>query len=249
MTAKELLQKISAEYRDILGEKLVGIYAHGSLAFGCYNEKTSDLDFIAVVNDTLSQSEKTALVKVLSEHEKYAPEKGFEMSVVLSEHCKDFVYPTPFELHYSATYRDDALNDSEGFAERMHGRDHDLAAHFTVIREVGFAVCGKAISEVFGEVPREYYLDSITRDIEDAAELIEYNPVYYTLNLCRVLAFKRGAGVLSKLQGAQWASGNIPPVFAAVANEALGSYRTGEPFPEDMPVTAFAEYMLSEINS
>ena len=249
MTAKELLRKISAEYSGILGEKLVGIYAHGSLAFGCYNEKTSDIDFIAVVKQPLSAEEKTALVKVLQELEKYAPEKGFEMSVVMSEHCKNFVYPTPFQLHYSIAYRDDALSDTEGFARRMHGKDHDLAAHFTVIREVGFLVCGKAISEVFGEVPRECYLDSITRDIEDAAELIEYNPVYYTLNLCRVLAFKRSAGVLSKVQGAQWADGNIPPVFATVANEALNSYRTGEPFPEDMPITAFAEYMLSEINS
>ncbi len=249
MTAKELLQKISAEYSVILGEKLVGIYVHGSLAFGCYNEKTSDIDFIAAVNEPLSLNEKTALITVLMKLEQYAPEKGFEMSVVLSEHCKSFVYPTPFELHYSIAYREDALSDTEGFAERMHGKDYDLAAHFTVIREVGFAVCGAEVSEVFGEVPREHYLDSITRDISGAAEDSEYNPVYYTLNLCRVLAYKRGAGVLSKAQGAEWASGNIPPVFAAVAAEAVNSYRTGEPFPEDMPITAFAEYMLSEINS
>ncbi len=248
MTAKELLEKISEEYSAILGEKLVGIYVHGSLAFGCYNQKTSDMDFIAVANEPLVQDEKTALIKVLLGLEKYAPEKGFEMSVVLSEHCKDFVYPTPFELHYSAAYRDDALNDNEGFAERMHGKDYDLAAHFTVIREVGFALCGNEISEVFSEVPREHYLDSIMRDIGDAADYIEYNPLYYILNLCRALAYKRGAGVLSKEQGAQWAGVNIPPVFAAVTNEALNCYKTGGAFPDDLPITAFAEYMLNEIN-
>lgn len=248
MTAKELLQRAAEEYSAILGEKLVGIYVHGSLAFGCYNEKTSDIDFIAAVNQPLFLEEKSAIIKALLELEQYAPEKGFEMSVVLTEHCRNFVYPTPFELHYSVTYREDALSDTEGFAERMHGKDYDLAAHFTVLREVGFAVRGAEIAEVFGDVPREHYLDSITRDISGAAEDIEYNPVYYTLNLCRVLAYKRGAGVLSKLQGAEWASGNIPPVFAAIADEALDCYRTGEQFPEDMPITAFAEYMLNEIN-
>ncbi len=249
MTAKELLQRIAEKYKAVLGGKLVGIYVHGSLAFGCYNERTSDIDFIAVVNEPLSVDEKTALVKTLSELEKHAPEKGFEMSVVLLQHCRSFVYPTPFELHYSMTYREDVINDAGGFAERMHGRDYDLAAHFTVIREVGYALCGADISEVFGEVPKEHYLDSITRDISGAAEDIEYNPVYYTLNLCRVLAYKRGGGVLSKAEACEWADGNIPPVFAAVAGVALDSYRTGEPFPEDMPITAFAEYMLSEINS
>lgn len=248
MTVEKLLEKTAEEYKAVLSKKLAGVYVHGSVAFGCFNEKTSDIDFIAAVNEPLSHDEKTALIKALLESEKSAPEKGFEMSVVLTEHCRNFVYPTPFELHYSASYREDALNDAEGFAERMHGEDYDLAAHFTVIREVGFEVCGAEISEVFGEVPREHYLDSIMRDIADAAEYIEYNPVYYTLNLCRVLAYKRGAGVLSKVQGAEWASGNIMPVFAAVAREALNCYRTGEPFPEDMPITAFAEYMLNEIN-
>jgi len=42
--------------------------------------------------------------------------------------------------------------------------------------------------------------------------------------------------------------GNVPPVFSAVIGEALDCYRTAEPFPEDMPITAFAEYMLSRIN-
>lgn len=248
MTANKLLEKVAEGYRLILGDRLVGIYVHGSLAFGCYNEKTSDIDFIAVVDKPLSAEVKTALVKTLLELEQYAPEKGFEMSVVLLQHCKSFAYPTPFELHYSVAYREDAQNDTAGFAERMHGKDSDLAAHFTVLREVGYAVCGADIAEVFGEVPEKHYSDSIRRDIEDAAELIEYNPVYYTLNLCRVLAYKRGGGVLSKAQGAEWAANNIPPVFAAMAAEALNSYRTAEPFPEDMPLTAFAEYMIREIN-
>ncbi len=248
LTANELLEKVAEKYKEILGNNLVGIYVHGSLAFGCYNDKVSDIDFIVVVYEPLSVEEKTELIKALTALERYAPEKGFEMSVVLKEHCSEFAYPTPFELHYSAAYRKDALDDSGRFAESMHGADHDLAAHFTVIKEVGYKVCGAEIDEIFGKVPREYFLDSIKRDIADAAEYIGYNPVYYALNLCRVLAFVKTGAVVSKVQGAEWAIENIPPVYAAIASEALSRYNTSEPFPEDMPIAAFAEYMLNEIN-
>ena len=248
LTANELLEKVAEKYKEILDNKLAGIYIHGSLAFGCYNDKVSDIDFIAVVYEPLSVEKKTELIKALTVLEKYAPEKGFEMSVVLKKHCLEFVYPTPFELHYSVAYRKDALDDSRRFAESMHGADYDLAAHFTVIKEVGYKVCGAEIDEIFGDVPREYYLDSIKRDIADAAEYIGYNPVYYALNLCRVLAFVKTGAVVSKQEGAEWAMKNIPPVYAVIAAEALNSYTTSVPFPEDMPIVAFAEYMLNEIN-
>lgn len=250
MTADELLKRIAERYREILGDDLTGIYVHGSLAFGCFNAKCSDVDFIVVTERQPDTAEKTAMTEVLLSLSDAAPEKGFEMSVVLSEHCGSFVYPTPFELHYSDAYKDDASEDITGFCERMHGTDHDLAAHFTVLREVGYAVCGKAVGEVFGEVPAEHYLDSIMRDIGGAVEDIGYNPVYYILNLCRVLGYRKGAGVLSKEQGALWAAEQLAPVWAEVVREALRCYRTGEEYPadEDIPLSFFAEYMLGEIN-
>lgn len=41
----------------------------------------------------------------------------------------------------------------------MHGVDRDLAAHITVVRQVGITLCGKNIREVFGEIPKADYLD------------------------------------------------------------------------------------------
>ncbi|WP_161567304.1 hypothetical protein [Acidilutibacter cellobiosedens] len=40
---------IHGEYQTILGDNLVGIYVHGSIAFGCFHEEKSDIDFIAVI--------------------------------------------------------------------------------------------------------------------------------------------------------------------------------------------------------
>ena len=54
----------------------------------------------------------------------------------------------------------------------MNGVDYDLAAHITVIRQVGICLCGKPIAAVFEQVPRENYLDSICRDVQDAPCLL-----------------------------------------------------------------------------
>ena len=83
---------------------------------------------------------------------------------------------------------------------KMKGTDKDLAAHFTIIKACGIVLYGAGINEVFADVPRDKYIDSIWADIEGArAEILE-NPVYIILNLCRVAAFLKDNLILSKKQ-------------------------------------------------
>ena len=141
------------------------------------------------------------------------PSKGLEMSVVLDEVCKPFVYQTPFELHFSNTHKERCKSDLAEYCRNMNGVDKDLAAHFTVINKVGMTLCGKEISEVFEAVPKRDYVDSIWYDIENAAEEIEENPVYIILNLCRVLAYLEDDVVLSKKQGGEWGIEKLPAEY------------------------------------
>ncbi len=77
-----LLARVEDIYAEILGD-LVGIYVHGSLAFGCFQWERSDLDFIVVVEEPPALTEKEALIAALLCLTKAAPPKGLEMSVVL----------------------------------------------------------------------------------------------------------------------------------------------------------------------
>lgn len=86
----------------------------------------------------------------------------------------------------------------------MKGTDKDLAAHFTIIKKYGIALYGMDIEKVFGNVPKEDYIDSIMCDIEEADEEILENPVYIILNLCRVAAFLKDGAITSKKQGGEW---------------------------------------------
>ena len=46
-----LLHEIRRTHTEILGENLVGLYLHGSIAFGCFNPQKSDVDYIAAVRE------------------------------------------------------------------------------------------------------------------------------------------------------------------------------------------------------
>lgn len=245
---KELLEIISGEYCSILGDKLVGIYVHGSIAFGCFHWEKSDIDFLVVVKEALVPAEKEKLIEVLMDMENECPPKGFEMSVVLEKNCTSFVYPTPFELHFSKAHIESCRKNMKEYCSTMHGTDKDLAAHITVIRKTGFALCGRAITEVFDKVPREDYLDSIKCDIENAEHEIMDNPVYIILNLCRVLAYSEESLVLSKEQGALWGLENLPVCYEPVVRAAQRAYGSGETFFADGRLMKdFSRYMKDRI--
>jgi len=250
MTERKLLEIIKSEYRAILSDNLVGIYVHGSIAFGCFNWERSDIDFLVVVNSPLTQEEKETLISVLLKLESHAPQKGFEMSVVLERVCNPFVYPTPYEMHFSNSYLESYKTNLAAQCRSLNGTDKtdkDLAAHITVTRAVGFPLCGAPISEVFGEVAREYYTDSLMYEIENAVEEIVRNPVYFTLNLCRVLAYLTDGLVLSKEQGGKWGAEHLPRYIELISG-ALAAYVEGCGFTaNDGKLIEFAEYMLTKI--
>ena len=227
MTETQILERIKSAYEDIMQDKLVGIYVHGSIAFECFRWENSDIDLLVIVNQTVTLQEKKLLIAFLLEIDGDCPPKGVEMSVVHEKYCNPFRYPTPFELHYSNAHRDACKSDLEKYCLSMHGEDKDLAAHFTVTYQAGIALCGKAIPEVFSVVPKEAYLNSIRCDIEGAVTEIEENPVYIILNLCRVLAYCRAEVVLSKKQGGEWALLNLPSRYHRIVRSALCAY-TGD---------------------
>ena len=249
MKYSNLLAIINKKYEKILCENLVGIYVHGSIAFGCFSWERSDIDFIVVVDNPISQQIKLQLLQVLIDLSDEAPVKGFEMSVVLKKYCEKFIYPTPYELHFSNDYyEENSRNLSLLCVESLEG-DPDLAAHFSIIRSVGVVLCGKPISEVFGTVTNEDYLDSIRKDVENAKEDVVEYPIYVILNLCRVYAYMKEGLILSKEKGGQWGLDNLPSKYHGMITRVLNNYIDGTVYLEDVLLQIeFCEYMLDFIS-
>ena len=250
MQYQTLLDQLVSFTRVILGERLTGIYLHGSLAMGCFHPKKSDIDLIVVTDDEITDSEKLSLMRQIVALNRLAPAKGLEISVVKKEYCTAFVYPTPYELHFSPMHLQRYLCDPAAYVRTSGGVDKDLAAHFTVIRKYGMVLYGEEIRQVFSEVPRQDYADSIFSDIEQARTDIVRQPVYTVLNLCRALAFLTDGGCLSKKDGGLWAQSHLPPELLPIVSEALACYAgEGEMTASDGALISFATGMLHLIRN
>lgn len=245
---EKAVKAIVRDFSAILKDNLTGIYVHGSAAFGCFNPRLSDLDIIVVVYKPLQKHIKLDLLKSLERNRFLFPGKGVEMSVVLYRHCRHFVYPTPYELHYSQAHEADYLLSRDKYCDDSCGVDYDLAAHFTVIGCAGIVAYGKKASEVFSAVPEECFSDSIKRDIVSAGGGIVENPVYYILNMCRTLMFLNEKTVGSKADGGVWAMKILPNRYRSVVAAALESYRNGAEFTVDsIRCLDFEAYMKTAI--
>ena len=240
-----ITNQIVTQYKAIIKAELTGIYMHGSAAMGCFTQY-SDIDLLVVINKPLDTSIYRQLIDVILKLDNL-PAKGVEMSVVLKKHCFNFVYPTPFELHYSNSYYEKYNADSSFICG--NDTDKDLACHFMVTRHRGICLTGEPINQVFANVSRQAFLDSIFYDIADAEKGIAEDPVYHILNLCRTLAYIREEKILSKAEGGLWAICHTDAKFHSIIKNASAEYANGgkRSVYTYSALNEFVKYMYSEI--
>lgn len=246
--AEELIRGFAEQSEEILQDNLTGVYLHGSAVMGCFNPGKSDIDLITVAERPLSDAVKRAYMDMVTGYNASGPAKGIEMSVALRSVCSPFVYPTPFELHFSVKHLQWYRENPDEYIRRMNGTDKDLAAHFTVIRKRGRCLCGAPVREVFAEVPAADYMDSIWEDIAGAEEEITENTMYLTLNLARVAAYKEEGAVLSKKEGGEWALASMPAEYRPLITDALREYsESAEVVYDPTLARRYAGYALRRI--
>ena len=237
-----------------LGESLVGVYLHGSLAMGCFNPRRSDLDLLVVTGQRTSVEQKTKLAELLL-RVSLAP-SPIEISLLARDQIHPWRHPASFDLHFSEAWRDRTLADlasgewrNWNDAERC---DEDLAGHITVVNRRGVCLYGAPIALVFPAVPAADYLASVLADVlspDYGLNSALESPVYVILNACRTYAYLSTSQVLSKDEGGEWALHLLPHQFHATVWSALAAYRSDQDDSrlahED--VVHFAAYMHGEI--
>lgn len=249
MDTQFYLDQFVAIMKRTLSKNLVGVYLHGSLAMGCFNPRTSDIDFFVVVNNSISKENSRKIADaVLELNDEMPNKKGIEFSIVLQGYLQPFTYPTPFEFHYSEfhqeRYRTDANYLCGGF------EDEDLASQIAVAYERGITLYGPSLQEICEPIDRKYYVASIYYDVKDAQQNIFDNPVYVVLNLCRVLYYLQEGVISSKQEGGEWGVKALPSDFHSIIQNCLDQYIGGkvETNLDRHQLLQFSDYMLSEIN-
>lgn len=239
------LPKLVSVFKENIDHNLIGVYLHGSLAMGCYQPNRSDIDLIVIIAEKMSVQEKKKIIYDLIQTEK-EEKVQIEMSILLERGLKNFQYPTPYELHYSAFHKTKHLLDPEYLCE--NGLDPDLAAHLVVTRTRGVVLYGNRIESVFPDINNNYFVDSIVKDIESATTDITQDPIYYSLNLCRVLFYLEKRVVSSKKEGGEWAISQNTP-YENWIRECLKAYNNGSQTSRknEKYLKDFTAYMLQRI--
>ena len=235
----QLLSDIVTQCTGLLGDNLVGIYLHGSLAMGSFNPDASDVDFLVVTKTTLTPEKRKELAQAMIRLSEHAPRKGLEMSVITQRELLDFTHPTPYEFHFSNEWIERYQNDTFDYAKE-NLVDGDLAAHLTIIKARGIVLYGQAIDAVFPDIPKQHYIDSILDDARailrnlgstgsNSSSTAEWStPVYNVLNLCRVRAFLEAGLITSKREGGEWALLHATPFQANLIRQALAEYTNSQ---------------------
>ena len=213
-----LLDKLSCAIQEILGDNLVGIYVHGSIAQNAFRWNVSDIDFLIVVQSEPSDDIKRKLLDTTIHLSEFAPPKGLEWSVVTLADCLHVSHPVPFCLHYSIAHTQRYLTSPEEYIQNMKGRDGDLAAYFAVVCQCGIVLYGKPIEDVFGPVPKDFVMDSFHQNVVDD------DTPNGILNRCRYEAYRQEGVLLSKIDGAQWALKHLPPDLHTRIRSAIKAY-------------------------
>lgn len=238
----------AASIREALGACVTGIYLHGSLAIGGFNPASSDIDLLVVVRERPESERLYALTRsTLETHARFPAGRDLEFSVVEEGVLRRFRHPAPCVYHYSGAHRERYASDPHYLCADYE--DADLAAQVTVAYERGVALYGPPLRDSYPPVPKRAFLESVWSDVRGAEAEIAGNPVYLTLNLCRVLMFLKTGTVASKKEGGEWAASALPE-WTDVVRPALEAYagdvRSGPAVPEAR-LTAFARSMLQAI--
>ncbi|GIN72024.1 adenylyltransferase [Bacillus sp. J14TS2] len=232
---KQFVIELNAILENHLGDTLVGIYLHGSLAMGSYYRPKSDIDVIVVVDQKLPETLSENVGIAIARHAEKRPTIGnIELSVITSKVAKEIPIPTPYELHYSSDWHETILQKKVDY--RTEKIDEDLPSHLMYVVQRGICLGGQSIEDVFGEMDWDDFMAAVLDDLKWILEddhIIE-TPFYSVLNICRVfqLLHERKGTVHSKDEGGEWGLTHFPKEYHPIIQQAIEVYHSSNPIEE-----------------
>jgi hypothetical protein len=222
----DTLIKYAHLLRAVLDNNFVGLYLLGSLAIGDF-DLTSDVDFMVVTADELSDGERD---RVQSAHREFVSQdtrwvKHLEYSLFSLQKLR--AKSSPYLADAGRNESDDRLLWYFGNGARTPVRsDHDntLVSRWT-LRYRSRAVLGPEPATFAPAVTADELRQEIRRSmlgweklvIDDASPFDNrFHQVFLVLNNCRALQDLHEGRITSKKEGVSWAGQNIGPEWHAL---------------------------------
>ncbi len=237
-----IINMVLGKVRVILGEEFVAMFLHGSLAIGDFNYESSDIDYVVVTRNPVSEKQFMALQdmhnQLLSIESKWPPE--LEASYIPRQAIRR--YDPPNTDH-------PRIQRGESLVIESHGSEWVLKRH--VMRELGIVVSGPSPRTLIDTVQPEDLQRAIIDfmwwwklQISDTSNIEQSGFQAYTiLTMCRILYTLNQATVVSKPVAARWAIEVFGERWRELIIRAL-AWRRGVEVNQLVETKAFIQFTL-----
>jgi len=183
---------------------ILGIYLFGSLTYGGFNEKSSDIDLVVITKTLLN---KTELDDIKNIHKKLNEmnikwTKRFEVSYTPVDMLGEKTVPIVPRPYYNEIFYDEATYGKEwlinnylliNYGKTVYGPDIK-----TLIKN------NITIDDVIGACVNDFYEEWIPKVNDDEWLSNSHNQSYIVLNICRIIYTIFNSKTESKQKSAKW---------------------------------------------
>jgi hypothetical protein len=248
-----MLNEYDKSLRENFPNKIFGIYIYNSVSLGCFNEKTSDIDFITILNEEFEKEDICALEKV---HRKISEtfEYGNRMEGMyipndkvgkLNSEISPYIYFCDDILHNYGYYD---INYITWWTLKYNG----IPINSPDVNNISIEVEWSSVIENMNYNLNNYWKDKLSEShifLED--QWIEFA----VATLCRILYTLENKAITSKDKALKYAITIIPKEYSLIIKECLrlrernlGSSFYSSIFEREHSVKSFIKFIIDICN-
>jgi predicted nucleotidyltransferase len=218
-----LLGEVLAGVQAILGQNFVGMYLYGSLAMGDFSPSSSDIDFLVVTQEELTDEAFQALkemhARIAAGESKWARE--LECSYIPLDALRRYDARRACHAH---------LDVNEGCL-KIEQHDTDWVIQRFVLREYGLTLAGPAIHTLIDPISSDELRRATVTLLRGWWAIMLKDPTrlqsqayrsYAILTMCRMLYTFQYGTIVSKPVAARWSMEHLESRWAELVRQAIG---------------------------
>lgn len=199
---REYLSETTQSFRDVLRDKLVGLYLCGSLVQNDFESHRSDIDLLGIVSKELDDATRDQLVSMLSHEARTVPAQGLEAVLFLADAVRSPKLGFPFEFALSTGPEGEPECEPPGTAD-------DMLIDIALCRDAGIALAGPSANHAFAPISQDLLRHALIDELqwhkrEVRKRLDDTAAVNAILNAARSLHAAETGQILSKTEGGRW---------------------------------------------
>ncbi|MBI2830063.1 MAG: DUF4111 domain-containing protein [Chloroflexi bacterium] len=245
-----LLDNLLSAVKKTLGDDFVGMYLHGSLALGDFTPNRSDIDFVVVTANAISDKTFSALQDM---HARVAT-SGLPMATEL-----EGAYVPLNDLRGNKSDKASYPHIDSGSGETLriqpYGSWWVVERH--IFREHGIILVGPAPTTFAPSVLPDELQQAVMEILHQHWAPMLHDPVklrqagyqvYAVLTMCRILYTFQHGTIISKSSAATWAAQSLPEYMKALVTKAL-AWRNCKPFDNLNATLELVRYTLAHAHT